>query len=64
MRDKTQVQIWHAGDKVVSTVHHIDAEGNETSEVLSASEPLELELEETAKARTVVKGERVYDWQR
>lgn len=60
MRDKTEVNIWNTGGKVVSTVHRIDAEGNETSEVLNASDPLELSLEEAAPAPR----EQVYGWQR
>lgn len=60
MKEKTEINIWRTGSKVVSTVHRIDAEGNETSEVLSASEPLALALEETVPPPR----EQVYGWQR
>lgn len=63
MRDKTEINIWHAGDKIVSTVHRIHHDGTESSEVLSMADPVELTLEEDTPKR-VVKGEHVYDWQR
>lgn len=63
-RDKTTLQTFDMGDQVVTTIHRIGADGSESADVLNVSERLELELEETVKARSAVKGERVYDWQR
>lgn len=62
MKEKTEINIWHAGDKIVSTVHRIDADGTESSQVLNVADPVELTLED--EAPRVAQSEQVYNWQR
>lgn len=63
-RSKTILETFPLGDQLVTTVHRIESDGTESADVLSVCDKLELELEDTAKARAVVPGERVYSWQR
>lgn len=41
-----ELRQWPYGDKLLTTVHHIDRDGKESIEIASVSEKLELELED------------------
>lgn len=44
--ETTQVRQWELGDKVATTIHHIDANGEERIELSGVFDKLHLELED------------------
>lgn len=44
--ETTQVRQWELGGKVATTIHHVDAHGEERIELIGVFEKLNLELED------------------
>jgi hypothetical protein len=62
MNTRTEVNMWTVGGSIISTVHRIEADGQETSDVLNVAEPMELSFA-AEPAPDLSRGtERVYDW--
>lgn len=59
---ETRLQVFDMGDHVVTTIHRVDATGEESAEILSMTGKLKLSLvEDTPKAKG---HETIFNWRR